>query len=109
MDDTDSSELRKLFTAPNSGLAPEVMGELESILRLYGIDAQELFYKWESYSMKMSVDNLNLKTAREFKKDIQEALERDSRGKAYHMRNAPTEKRLVGATPKAARGDVFGM
>ena len=109
MDETDSSELSKLFAAPNSGLAPEVMGELQSILRLYGIDAQELFYKWESYSMKMNIDYLDLKMARDFKKDIQEALERESRGKAHQMRNAPTEKRLVGAAPKAAGGDIFGM
>lgn len=109
MGDSDSSELRKLFASPNTGLAPEVMGELESILRLYGIDAQELFYKWESYSMKMNIDTLSLKTARDFKKDIQEALERESRGKSYHMRNAPTEKRFAGATPKASGGDIFGM
>ena len=109
MSDTDSAELNKLFAPPNSELAPEVMGELQSILRLYGIDVQELFYKWESYSLKMNADNLNLKTARDFKKDIQDALERESRGKAHHIRNVPAEKRVLGATPKAAAGDIFGM
>lgn len=58
--------------------------------------------------MKMGAEEtkLDLKTSRDFKKDLQEILERDSRSKA-HKGN---EKRSVGATPRAgAGGDVFGM
>lgn len=109
MGDSNSTELNRLFASPNQELAPEVMGELQSILRLYGIDVQELFYKWESYSLKMNADKLDLKLAREFKKDIQDALERESRSKVHNIRNVQTEKRLHGATPKAASGDIFGM
>ena len=118
MGDTNASELNTFFS-PNGELAPEVQAELQSILRLYGIDPQELFYKWESYSIKMGVDTLNLKIVREFKKDIQDALERESRSKAHQMRGAPSEKRAAGTTSRGsgggvgggsgAGGDIFGM
>ena len=50
---------------------------------------------------------LDLATVRAFKKDLQEALERESRGKA-HVRSV--DKRGAYATPRAGRGDdVFGM
>ncbi|KAJ9637761.1 DNA-directed DNA polymerase alpha subunit pol12 [Coniosporium tulheliwenetii] len=102
-------KLNELFAAPSSELRPEVLGELQSILRLYSISPQDLFYKWESYSLKMGAEDtkLDLKTARNFKRDIQDILERESRGKA-HARGQ--EKRGVGATPRAAgSSDVFGM
>jgi len=102
-------ELNEFFAVPSSELRPEVLGELQSILRLYSISPQDLFYKWESYSLKMGAEDtrLDLKTARNFKKDIQDTLERESRGKA-HTRGQ--EKRGVGATPRAAgSSDVFGM
>lgn len=105
-----TEELNELFAAPSSELKPEILGELQSVLRLYSVSPQDLFYKWESYSLKMGAEDtrLDLKTARSFKKDIQDILERESRGKA-HARG--TEKRGVGATPRAAAGssDVFGM
>ena len=58
--------------------------------------------------MKMGSEQtkLDLDTARAFKKDLQEMLERESRGKA-HVRSV--DKR--GATPRSTgKGDdVFGM
>ena len=93
------------------GASPEVMGELESILRLYSISPQELFYKWESYSLKMGSDDtkLDLNTVRMFKKDVQDGLERDTHGK--HAGRSSERKNNVGATPRGttAAGDVFGM
>jgi len=59
--------------------------------------------------MKMRIEQtkIDLATARAFKKHLQEALERDSRGKA-HSRSV--DKRGAYATPKARKGDdVFGM
>ncbi len=61
--------------------------------------------------MKMGTEQtkLDLTTARAFKKDLQEKLERESRGKA-HVRSA--DKRGAHATPKSATkggDDVFGM
>ena len=103
-------ELNELFAIhPVTELPPDVMGELQSMLRLHSITPQELRYKWESYSMKMGMDqsSLDLGTARALKKDLQEMLERDSRGKA-HIRSV--DKRGAFATPRAAKGDdVFGM
>ncbi|KAL8786008.1 MAG: hypothetical protein Q9195_008389 [Heterodermia aff. obscurata] len=103
-------ELNELFAVhPVTELPPDVLGELQSILRLHSITPQELLYKWESYSMKMGMDqaSLDLGTARALKKDLQEMLERDSRGKA-HIRSA--DKRGAFATPRAGKGDdVFGM
>ena len=103
-------ELNGLFQMPGeSTLPPDVLGELQSTIRLHSLSPQELFYKWESYCIKMGAETLlNLDTAREFKKDIQEVLDREVKGKA-HMRGS--EKRTVHATPRATvtNDDVFGM
>lgn len=60
--------------------------------------------------MKMGSEHtqLDLPTARAFKKDIQEMLERESRAKA-HVRSV--EKKGVHATPRniVKGGDVFNM
>lgn len=102
-------ELQGLFGGAASSLPPEVLGELQSILRLHSTSAQELFYKWESYSIKMGAEDtsLDLKTARDFKKDLEEQLERETRGKAEVRK---TERR-VAPTPRAGAvgGDVFGI
>lgn len=110
MEDT-IDDLNEIFAsvAPD-GLPQDVLAELQSILRLHSISPQELFYKWESYSLKMGAEEtkLNLDTVRAFKRDVQETLERESRGKS-HLRS--TEKRS-GATATqraAANTDVFGM
>lgn len=105
------TELNALFAIPPiTELPPDVLGELQSILRLHSISPQELSYKWESYSLKMGSEQtrLDLPTARAFKKDLQEMLERESRGKA-HIRSV--DKRGAFATPRSTgKGDdVFGM
>lgn len=104
-------ELNQLFAIlPITELPPDILGELQSILRLHSISPQELSYKWESYSMKMGSEltKLDLSTVRAFKKDLQEMLERESRGKA-HVRSV--DKRGALATPRSAgKGDdMFGM
>ncbi|KAL8763690.1 MAG: hypothetical protein Q9184_000585 [Pyrenodesmia sp. 2 TL-2023] len=89
---------------------PEVKIELESICRLHSISPEELFYKWESYSMKMGQERTNqdVPTVREFKKDLQETVEREARNRS-HMRSA--DKRGLYNTPRnsAKVEDVFGM
>ncbi|KAK8242083.1 DNA polymerase alpha 70 kDa subunit [Phyllosticta capitalensis] len=103
-----TAELNELFASPTTELSPDVLGELQSLLRLYSISPQELFYKWESYSIKMGPDtSLTLKTARDFKKDIQDALERENRAKAAH---AKADKKTAGPAPRAGANtaDVFG-
>lgn len=105
------AELNELFAIPPVTELPlDISGELQSILRLHSISPQELSYKWESYTMKMGSEQtkLDLSTARAFKKDLQEMLERESRGKA-HVRSV--DKRGAYATPRSAakNNDVFGM
>ena len=105
------AELNELFAIPPvTELSPDVLAELQSILRLHSISPQELSYKWESYSMKMGSEQtrLDLETTRAFKKDLQEMLEREARGKA-HVRSV--DKRGPYATPRSSgKGDdVFGM
>jgi DNA polymerase alpha subunit B len=97
------------LSSSDHGLPPDILGELESILRLHSISPQELFYKWESYSMKMGSEEtkLDLDTVRMFKKDVQDGLERESRGK-HAVR--VDRRSAVAATPRGAvTGDVFGM
>lgn len=108
--DATASELNELFIASfPEGLPQDILGELQSILRIHSITAEELFYKWESYSMKMGDEvKLDMESVRLFKRDVQEALERETRGKTGRQH----EKRsTVTATPRAttAGADVFGM
>jgi DNA polymerase alpha subunit B len=109
MADSTIEELNVLFAVPGTELEPDVLTELQSIMRLHSIPPQELFYKWESYSIKMGSDELklNIDSARALKKDVQDGLEREIRGKV-HVRS--TDKR-GGATPRnvSNNGDVFGM
>ncbi|KAL8730371.1 MAG: hypothetical protein Q9166_004136 [cf. Caloplaca sp. 2 TL-2023] len=106
-----SAELNDLFAIPPvDELPPDVSGELQSICRLHSISPKELSYKWESYSIKMGSEQtrLDLPTARAFKKDLQEIVEREARSKS-HMRSA--DRRGAYATPRnVGKGaDVFGM
>ncbi|KPI38241.1 DNA polymerase alpha subunit B [Cyphellophora attinorum] len=113
----EKENLNALFApAAADGLPEDILGVLESTQRLHSISAQELFYKWESYCLKMGSEEtkLDLDTSRMFQKDIQDQLERGNQGKhAANTRglggkqvNAP-----VGATPRGVKdsSDVFGM
>ncbi len=94
-------ELDGLFSVPGqSSLPNDILGELLSIQRMHEISAQELFYKWESYSIKMGSENthLDLETVRAFKKDVQEILEREALGKT-HVRDVEE----LHDTPRATR------
>ncbi|KAL8913293.1 MAG: hypothetical protein Q9171_001857 [Xanthocarpia ochracea] len=104
-------ELNEIFAIPPvNELPPEILGELQSICRLHSISPKELSYKWESYSIKMGSEQtrLDLSTARAFKKDLQEIVEREARSKS-HVRSA--DRRGACATPRNAAkgGDAFGM
>lgn len=108
MAEPTNAEIQERFESAGGNLESDVLAELQSIMRLHSIDVEELWYKWESYSMKMGSDDLklNIETARALKKDVQDGLERDSRSKQHLQSN----KRAV-ATPRSAasNGDVFGM
>lgn len=103
------TELERLFAQPDQGLPEDVSSELQSITRLHSLSEQELFYKWEAYSLKLGAENtqLNYKTVRDFKKDLQDTLERESRGKA-HLQSST--KKSINNTPRSATtGDVYGV
>ena len=108
---TSTEGLDEFFSIPGATSIPiDIQSELQSILRLHSIPPQELFYKWESYCIKMGSEEtkLDLPTVRAFKKDIQEMLERESKSRS-HMRSA--DKRGTHATPRAGAGhdEMLGM
>lgn len=109
MAETQELELKERFAPAGKEIEPDVMAELQSIMRLHSIDVEELWYKWESYSMKMGSDDMKLTidTARALKTDVQDGLEQQSRSKA-HVLNS---NKRGGATPRnvTSNDDVFGM
>lgn len=124
----DTENLNSVFASASTskdGLAPDALGVLESILRLYSITPQELFYKWESYCLKMaggagagngdeSDIKLDLNTARMFQKDVRDEFEKGHQ-QGHHQKSGlrGSERRGingVAATPKAnTSGDFLGM
>lgn len=102
------SEIKTHFAPPDGSLPQDVLTELLHIVHLMGISAEDLYYKWDSYVITMGAETtkLDYKTLRDFKKSLQDTLERESRkGNVTHT----ATKRAV-ATPRAgAGGDVFGM
>ena len=107
------SELERLFGQPNEGLSDEVSTELQSISRLHSLSEQELFFKWEAYSLKLGIENsqLNYKTVRDFKKDLHDALERESRSKvgasSAHKKAALNTPRPAATGPRPSKKAFF--
>ncbi|KAK6361634.1 DNA-directed DNA polymerase alpha subunit pol12 [Orbilia blumenaviensis] len=88
-------------------LPDEVMAELQNMLRLYNIDAEELFFKWEGYCLKMGEDiKLNMKNITAFKDDAREQFEIEMRAKSKTA-HAPAARGVQRAAKNA--GDVFNM
>ncbi|KAJ4008879.1 DNA-directed DNA polymerase alpha subunit pol12 [Fusarium irregulare] len=100
------SEIQDRFS-PNKPLEPDVLSELESIMRLHGLSAEDLYFKWESYCIKLDIDAqaLNLESLRNLKQSIQDELENSHR--KVHVK---TERKVTSA-PRGGNkgGDVFGM
>ncbi|OTB05871.1 hypothetical protein M426DRAFT_319559 [Hypoxylon sp. CI-4A] len=110
MADAELQELKEQFGIPNKELEPDVISELQSIMRIHTLSVQDLYFKWESYCIKMDMDgnSLSVESLRALKQDIQDALERSNR--THHVQ-IKTEKRSSG-TPRSSMksgGDVYGM
>ncbi|KAI1422994.1 DNA polymerase alpha/epsilon subunit B [Xylaria sp. FL1777] len=110
MADAETQELNERFAIGDKPLEHNVLVELKSIMHLHSLSVQDLFFKWESYCIKMDMDEMKLSvdTLGALKQDLLDALERNNRS---HQVQIKTEKR-AGATPRAAiknGGDVFGM
>lgn len=85
-------------------LTPEVQSELESMLRMYQLDAEELFFKWESYTFKMRHEpdvKLTLDLVRAFKKDVEDQYEKESKNR---VKMAMGGAKVAAKTPKGGRG-----
>lgn len=110
MDDA-TTELTERFErycdTKDHSLPADVLSELHSMMHLYSISAEELDFKWQAYSMKMGAEGerMELKSVRDFKKTIQDTLERESRGKAQQR----TEIKRERPTPRGKGGDVYDM
>lgn len=106
MSNTTESDLKQRFSLVDSDLEADVLAELQSILRLHSIDVDELWYKWESYIMKMGSNDmkLNIETVRNLKNNIQDELETENRSKAYQSQ---PYKRNPRAT--SSKNDVLQM
>lgn len=108
MADPTVAELNELFGARDQGLGQDVVVEMRSIMRLHDLSSQDLFFKWESYCIKLDMDAVqpSFEKLRAFKQDLQDALEKSTRTQAHSKPD-----RRLGATPRAAAkgGDVFGM
>lgn len=102
------ADLNDRFAPAGKQLEPDVVAELQSIMRMHQLSLQALFFKWESYCIKMDMDEMapSMEGLRAFKQDLQDALERNNRTQVH----VKTEKR-VSATPRTAikTGDVFNM
>lgn len=90
------ADLQSRFS-PNKALEPDVLAELESILRLHDLSAEDLYYKWESYCMKLDRDaqEVSLDAVRNLKQTIQDDLEKSSR--QVHIK----QERKMAGTPRA--------
>ncbi|GAB0132607.1 hypothetical protein EsDP_00001037 [Epichloe bromicola] len=93
--------------SPNNPLEPDVLYEIQSILRLHDFSVDDLFFKWDAYCIRMDLDALSaisLQNIRNLKQSIQDELEKS------HRVTQVRGERKVNATPKGVLGgDVFGM
>lgn len=109
------AELHEFFS-PNKPLEPDVLSELRSVMRLHNLSAQDLFFKWESYCIKMDIDAqvVSLSAVRNLKQTIQDALEsgqnsRKMAGRVSATPRAPGAARGGGGGGAGGVGDVFGV
>ena len=111
MADADVQELNERFAVGDQQLEPDMLAELQSIMRMHSLSVQDLFFKWESYCIKMDMDEMRLsvENLRSLKREIQDALERENRDRLAHV--VKTERK-TGATPrtniKNNSGDYLG-
>lgn len=110
MDEAEIQELNEHFATGGKPLEHNVLVELRAIMDLHSLSAQDLFFKWESYCIKMDMDEMKLseQSLGALRQDLLDALERNNRS---HQVQIKTEKR-TGATPRTVvknGGDVFGM
>lgn len=100
----DSDLLRKF-----GEVSPEVTAELQSMLRIFNVDADELYYKWDAYGMAMEIEpgTMSLDSVRAFKKHYQQQLDKEMQAKKRLQQNQTAVHRTPRAPAAAAGGDMF--
>lgn len=102
---SESAEIISLF----GNLQPIAVDELVSMLRLYDTTPKDLFYKWESYCMKLNYDSdikISVEHVLDFKRDVQKMLEAEVKGR----KSAGEKLRAAGTRViKAEMGDGGGV
>ncbi|KAF3760318.1 DNA polymerase alpha, subunit B [Cryphonectria parasitica EP155] len=102
------AELNERFGAGDKGLGQDVVVEMQSIMRLHNLSPEDLYFKWESYCIKLDMNETqpSFERMNAFKQDLQDALEKTTRTQVHTK-----SERRTGATPRMANrgGDVFGM
>lgn len=76
------------------------------MLHIFGVDAEELYYKWESYGIQMDVTSVTLETVRAFKKNVQDRLDKEMAQKRRAQQNQSSVHKTPRA-PAAVGGDMF--
>lgn len=108
MADSTVTQLNERFSAGDKGLGQDVVVEMQSIMRLHDLSPDDLYFKWESYCIKLDMDETqpSFEKMRAFKQDLQDALEKTTRTQVHSKPD-----RRMGATPRTTNkgGDVFGM
>ncbi|PSR76402.1 DNA polymerase alpha subunit B N-terminal-domain-containing protein [Coniella lustricola] len=104
------AELNERFAAVDQPLAPDVVAEMQSIMRLHSLSPQDLYFKWESHCIKLDMDAAqpSFDKMNAFKQHLLDALEKNTRTQAH----SKPDRRTMGGTPRAALRtgqDVFGM
>ncbi|KAF4120453.1 DNA polymerase alpha subunit B [Geosmithia morbida] len=113
-----ADQLQSRFS-PNKALEPDILAELQSMMRLHDLSVEDLYLKWDSYCLRMETDAdvVTLQGIRGLKQTIQDTLERENstgtssnvgRKKPGHggSRQQPHAAPRAGA---AGGSDVFGM
>lgn len=106
------TELQRLFSA-GKAIEPDIAAELQSMMRLHGISSEDLFYKWESYCIKMELDAgdaLTLAHVRNLKQNMLDALAKSAAAPAAGSSSVvkPKAERKAMGTPRAGRGAANG-
>lgn len=104
-------ELQSFFSPGGKPLPPDVLSELQSIMNIYDLSAEDLFFKWDAYCIKLDLDaqtSLNILSIRNLKQTIQDALKKASHSRQQHQVKG---ERKIAPGPRAGGGgdDMYGM
>jgi DNA polymerase alpha subunit B len=88
-------------------LEPDVLSELRSMMHLHDLSAEDVFWKWEAFSIKMDIDvgQVTLSAVRNLKANLREELEK----RASKGREIKTERKIGGTPRGGGVGDVYGV